>query len=58
MDAIRVSAGEIAALPANNPLRTQFDSLHVWSVRIEGAVLLLGLVVLYLTANQFSSQRA
>jgi hypothetical protein len=58
MDAIRVGAGEIAALPANNPLRTQFDSLHIWSVRIEGAVLLLGLMVLYLIANQFSSQRA
>ena len=58
MDAIRVSAGEIAALPANNPLRTQFDSLHIWSVRVEGAALLMGLMVLYLTANQLSSQRA
>lgn len=48
MDAIRLAAGEISALPANNPLRTQFDSLHIWSVRI----------VLYLIANQFSSQRA
>lgn len=57
MDAIRVSAGEIAALPANNPLRTQFDSLHVWSTRLEGTVLILGLIALYATARRFNSSR-
>ena len=30
----------------------QFDALHHWSTRVEGAVLLLGLVVVYLTAQQ------
>jgi hypothetical protein len=31
----------------------QFDALHIWSTRVEGAVLLLGLVVVYLTATGF-----
>lgn len=58
MDAIRAYAGEIAALPTDNPLRVQFDSLHIWSTRIEGTVLVLGLIVLYLVANRLSSQHA
>ncbi len=33
------------------PQRIQFDVLHVWSTRVEGAVLLLGLVVVYLAAR-------
>ena len=37
----------------DNPARAQFDALHVWSERVEGAVLLLGLVVVYLTARAF-----
>jgi hypothetical protein len=32
----------------------QFNALHGWSTRLEGGVLLLGLVVVYLTAQQFS----
>ena len=35
------------------PQRIQFDALHVWSTRVEGSVLLLGLVVVYLTARSF-----
>ena len=58
MDALRISAGEIAALPAGNPIRAQFNSLHVWSTRIETAVLLLGLVVLYSVARRFSTSRS
>ena len=57
MDALRTSAGEIAALPAGNPIRTQFDALHVWSTRIETAVLLLGLVVLYFVTRRLSTSR-
>jgi uncharacterized membrane protein len=33
--------------------RVQFDALHVWSTRVEGAVLLMGLVVVYSTASAF-----
>jgi len=38
-------------VPPDNPARMQFDALHVWSTRVEGGVLLLGLVVVYLTAS-------
>jgi uncharacterized membrane protein len=51
MDTIRASLGEVSAVPIDNPERIQFDALHVWSTRVEGAVLLLGLVVVYLTAR-------
>ena len=56
MDALRASVGDFATVPLVNPARIQFDALHVWSTRVEGAVLLLGLVVVYLTANVFSAQ--
>lgn len=50
MDALRASLGEVRSVPVDNPERVQFDALHVWSTRVEGAVLLLGLVV-YLMAQ-------
>jgi uncharacterized membrane protein len=53
MDALRASLGEVRSVPIDNPERVQFDALHVWSTRVEGAVLLLGLVVVYLTARSF-----
>jgi uncharacterized membrane protein len=53
MDTLRASLGEVSAAPIDNPQRVQFDALHVWSTRVEGAVLLLGLVVVYLTARSF-----
>jgi hypothetical protein len=34
----------------HQPARVQFDALHKWSERMEQAVLLMGLVVIYLTA--------
>jgi uncharacterized membrane protein len=49
----RASLGEVSAAPIDSPERIQFDALHVWSTRVEGAVLLLGLVVVYLTARSF-----
>jgi hypothetical protein len=53
MDTLRASLGEVSAVPIDNPGRIQFDALHQWSTRIEGAVLLLGFVVVFLTARQF-----
>jgi len=41
----------------DNPARVEFDALHVWSTRVEGAVLLLGLVAIYLTASGFGATR-
>jgi len=58
MDALRAAAGEIASLPMGNALRLRFDSLHAWSTRIEGTVLVLGLVVLYLTVRHIATLRA
>ena len=58
MDVLRITAGEISMLPVSNPVRAEFDSLHAWSTRIEMAVLLLGLFVLYSVARRFSNSRA
>src|SRR6267154_4094259 len=52
MDTLRTSLGEVQSVPVDNPERVQFDALHGWSTRVEGAVLLLGLMVVYLTAQQ------
>jgi uncharacterized membrane protein len=51
MDTLRASVGNFAAVPLNDPQRVQFDALHVWSTRVEGAVLLLGLVVVYMAGS-------
>jgi uncharacterized membrane protein len=54
MDTLRGQVADFASVPIDNPARVQFDTLHVWSTRVEGAVLLLGLVVVYLTAASSS----
>ena len=54
MDTIRASIGEIDSVSADNPARLQFDALHQWSTRVEGGVLLLGLVLAYLTARSMA----
>jgi uncharacterized membrane protein len=56
MDALRAQVGDSATVTLDNPLPVQFDALHVWSTRVEGAVLLLGLAVVYLTASLFSQR--
>lgn len=53
MATLRASMGEIDRVPLNDAARIAFDSLHVWSTRMEQGVLLLGLAVIYLTAAQF-----
>lgn len=57
MDTLRAAAGEMASLPADNPIRQKFDSLHSWSTNLEGTVLILGLIVLYATARRFNPQQ-
>ena len=52
MDALRASMGEIDSVPLTDPARMLFDSLHVWSTRLEGGVFLLGLALVYLVARQ------
>ena len=50
MASLRASMGEMDRVAATDPARVQFNTLHGWSTRLEGGVLLLGLVVVYLTA--------
>jgi uncharacterized membrane protein YhhN len=54
MDTLRAQVADFASVPVDNPLRMQFDALHVWSTRVESAVLLLGLIAIYLTGNALS----
>ena len=56
MDTLRAKVSDFAAVPLNDPARMQFDTLHAWSTRVEGAVLILGLVAIYLTANAFGKR--
>jgi uncharacterized membrane protein len=56
MDSLRASVGDFAAVAADNPVRLQFDALHAWSTRVEGGVLLLGLIAVFLTANALSQR--
>ncbi len=53
MHALRANAGVIDNLSPDDPQRQEFDRLHGWSEKFEGAVLLLGLVALYMTAQAF-----
>jgi hypothetical protein len=57
MEALRVAAGEINQLASSDPTRVQFESLHVWSTRVEEAVLVLGIILLYLTSKRLSTAR-
>jgi uncharacterized membrane protein len=52
MAALRTEMGVIDNLPQNDARRLEFNRLHQWSTRLEGAVLLLGLTILYLTARR------
>jgi uncharacterized membrane protein len=54
MGMLREQMGVIDDLPHDNPLRVEFNRLHVWSTRIESSVLVLGLALLYLTARRMS----
>ncbi len=52
MAGLRASMGDIDNVPQTDPARIQFNALHIWSTRLESGVLLMGLVVVYLTAAQ------
>jgi len=56
MDTLRAKVSDFAAVALNDPIRLQFDTLHAWSTRVEGAVLLLGLVAVYMTASVFGKR--
>lgn len=56
MDTLRAQVGDFAAVPLTDPARVQFDALHVWSTRVEGAVLILGLVAVFMTASALTQR--
>jgi uncharacterized membrane protein len=56
MAELRESVGDIDLLSLADPVRLHFNALHVWSTRLEGAVLVFGLLVLYLTAKGCKNQ--
>ncbi|HTM39004.1 MAG TPA: DUF4149 domain-containing protein [Terriglobales bacterium] len=57
MDALQAEAGEINLLEPADPIRLEFDALHAWSTRVEGGVLLIGIVLLYLTSRRLAATR-
>ena len=57
MDVLRATVSDFAAMAIDNPARMQFDALHAWSTRVESAVLLLGLITIYLTASALFKPR-
>jgi hypothetical protein len=54
MLALRNDMVFIDDVPHEDARRIEFNRLHVWSIRIESAVLILGLAVIYLTARRLS----
>jgi len=57
MNVLRAQMGSVATTAATNPLRAQFDRLHGVSVDFEVAILLIGLVALFLTVRQIASTK-
>lgn len=55
MNALKANMGVIDDVPKTDARRVQFNDLHVWSTRLEGGVLLMGLVALFLTGKALSS---
>jgi len=55
MDVLKLQMGSVSATPADSSLRVAFDRLHLYSVRLESAVFLSGLLALFLTVRQKSS---
>lgn len=54
MLALRNDMVFIDDVPHDDARRVEFNRLHEWSTRLESAVLLLGLAVIFLTARQLS----
>ena len=57
MQNLRTQMGSYANTAASSPLKQQFDHLHVLSVRLEGCVLIAGIVALFLTVWQRVQRR-
>src|ERR1041385_8930448 len=51
MDALRKDMVNIDSVSLDDPRRIQFNALHAWSTRAELAVLISGLIVVYLNSR-------
>jgi hypothetical protein len=54
MNELRAQMGVIDNVAPDDARRVEFNRLHGWSTRAEGAILLLGLAVLFLTTRRLS----
>jgi hypothetical protein len=54
MLALRNDMVFIDSIPQDDPRRVEFNRLHLWSTRLEGTVIVLGLAVIFLTARRLS----
>ena len=54
MQVLRQQMVMIDEVPQDDARRVEFNRLHVWSTRLEGTVLVLGLALLYLTARRIT----
>lgn len=54
MEALKKDMVMIDNVPTDDARRVEFNRLHVWSTRVEGSVLLLGLALLFLTARRMT----
>jgi len=57
MNTLQAQMPVIDQVAPTDARRAAFNRLHWWSTRMEGAVLLLGLVVIYLSAGETRRQR-
>jgi Domain of unknown function (DUF4149) len=55
MTVLRMQMGSVEATESSDPRRAEFDKLHSASVGVEGAVLVIGLVALFLAARERES---
>jgi uncharacterized membrane protein len=54
MQVLRQQMVMIDEVPHDDARRVEFNKLHVWSTRLEGTVLLMGLAVIFLTARRMT----
>jgi hypothetical protein len=57
MHELRTEMVSVDATPPENPLRVEFDHLHQLSVRLEAAVLLIGIASLFFTVRDPPNER-
>jgi hypothetical protein len=56
MITLRAQVRSFDATTLDNPARIQFDALHVWSTRVEIAILIMGLITIYATLSKISAR--